>query len=188
MKNKEIADIFQRMGALLEMKDENVFRIRSYYKAAENLSNSAEDVVALREQGRLSEIPGIGKTLEEKIGEYLDTGKIGAYEKLTQEVPESLLQVMEIPSVGPKKAKLFFTKLNIKDVDGLEKAASAEKLVGLEGIKEKTIEKILDGIKIVKQGQQRMYSVTEVLKSELKDNNNNLDLGCCTFRVDKLPK
>lgn len=156
MKNKEIADIFQRMGALLEMKDENVFRIRSYYKAAENLSNSAEDVVSLREQGRLSEIPGIGKTLEEKIGEYLDTGKIAAYEKLTQEVPESLLQVMEIPSVGPKKAKLFFTKLNIKDVDGLEKAASTGKLVGLEGIKEKTIEKILDGIKIVKQGQQRM--------------------------------
>jgi len=173
MKNKEIADIFQRMGALLEMKDENVFRIRSYYKAAENISNFAEDISSLREQNRLSEIPGVGKTLEEKIGEYLDTGKIAAYEKLTQEVPESLLQVMEIPSVGPKKAKLFFTKLNVTDVASLQKAAVAGHLLGLEGIKEKTVTKILDGIKIVLAGPQRMnlgvaYTVAQTIVEQLE--------------------
>ncbi len=165
-KNKEIADIFQRMGALLEMKDENVFRIRSYYKAAENISSLAEDAAILRQENRLSQIPGVGKTLEEKIGEYLDTGKISAYENLIREVPESLLEVMKVPSVGPKKAKLFFTQLNVIDLAGLEKAAKSGQLLDLEGIKEKTVEKILDGIKIVRQGPQRMTLGTAVSVAE----------------------
>ena len=102
MKNKQIVEIFNRMGALLEMKDENVFRVRSYYKAAENIANLAEDIATLREEGRLGEIAGIGKTLEEKIIEYLDTGRMTAYETLTAEIPESLLGLFKIPSVGPK--------------------------------------------------------------------------------------
>ena len=173
MKNRVIAEIFQHMGALLEMKDENVFRIRSYYKAAENIANLAEDIETIRREKRLSAIPGIGKTLEEKINEYLDTGKISAYDKLTQEIPESLLQVMAIPSVGPKKAKLFFTELKIKDIDGLEKAATQGQLLGLEGIKEKTIEKILSGIKVVRQGNACMNlgtatDVAEAIVAQLK--------------------
>lgn len=156
MKNHEISGLFRRMGALLEIKNENVFRVRSYFKAADNIENCAEDIAVLRADGRLGEIPGIGKTLEEKIGEYLDTGRIAAYQKLTLEIPESILAVMDIPSVGPKKAGLFFHQLGVKDIAGLEKAARSGKLLGLEGIKEKTVQKILDGIKIVRQGQERM--------------------------------
>lgn len=156
MKNKQIAEIFNRMGALLEMKDENVFRVRSYYKAAENIANLAEDIATLREEGRLGEIAGIGKTLEEKIIEYLDTGRMTAYETLTAEIPESLLELIKIPSVGPKKAKLFYQQLKIANVAGLKKAAEEGRLLTLPGIKEKTVENILSGIKIVQAGQERM--------------------------------
>ncbi len=156
MKNREIADLFMRMGTLLEIKEENVFKVKAYYKAAENISALAEDIEDIRRENRLSEIPGVGKTLEEKIIEYLDTGKVSAYAKLTAEIPETLLAMMDIPSVGPKKAKLFFEKLNIKSVKELAQAIEAGRLEGLEGIKEKTIENIRHGIRLVKESHLRM--------------------------------
>lgn len=156
MKNKEIADLLDRIGVLLEIKDDNVFKIRAYHKAAENIVSVAEDIERLREENRLSEIPGIGKAIEEKIVEYLDTGKIQAYQELIQEIPETLFDVINIPSMGPKKAKLFWEKLNITNVEELYRAAQGGRLLGLPGIKEKTIENILKGIKVVQAGQERM--------------------------------
>lgn len=156
MKNKEIADIFRRMGTLLEIKDENVFKVRAYYKAAENLQSLPEDVAVLQKENRLGEVGGLGKTMQEKIAEYLETGKISAYEKLTKEIPESFLEMVEIPSLGPKKAKLFYDKLGITSVAELEKAARSGRLLELPKIKQKTVDKILDGIRIVKAGQERM--------------------------------
>ncbi|OGX25879.1 MAG: hypothetical protein A2787_05555 [Omnitrophica WOR_2 bacterium RIFCSPHIGHO2_01_FULL_48_9] len=156
MKNKEIADLLDRIGVLLEIKDDNVFKIRAYHKAAENIASVAEDIATLRQENRLSEIPGIGKAIEEKIAEYLDTGKIKAYQELIQEIPETLLDIVNIPSIGPKKAKLFWEELRIKNVDELRWAAEDGKLLGLPGIKEKTIENILSGIKVVQAGQERM--------------------------------
>lgn len=156
MKNHSLADLLNRMGMLLEIKDENIFKVKAYYKAAENILALAEDIEDIRRENRLSEIPGIGKALEEKIIEYLDTGKIHAYEELTREIPESILELVDIPSIGPKKAKLFWQHLKITTVAQLAKAVEAGKLLGLPGIKEKTIENILRGIRIVKEGQQRL--------------------------------
>ncbi len=156
MQNRQIAEIFNRIATLLEIKGDIIFKIRAYQKAAENLETQAEDVALLRQENRLAEIPGIGKALQEKIGEYLDTGKISAYEELIKEIPESILDVMNIPSVGPKKAKLFYDQLGIKDVAGLKKAAETGKLLGLPAIKEKTIQNILDGIKVIEAGRERM--------------------------------
>jgi len=156
MKNKEIVEIFNNIATFMEMKDENFFKVRAYRKAAENIEALSEDISALRNEGRLSSLPGIGKALEEKIGEYLDGGRIRVYEELKREFPQSLLEVMNIPSVGPKTAKALYQKLKIKSVDELRKAAEDGKLTGLPGIKEKTIENILNGIKILKEGQERM--------------------------------
>lgn len=173
MKNHTISDLLTRMGLLLEIKDENIFKVKAYYKAAENIDALGEDIENIRRENRLSEIPGIGKTLEEKIIEYLDTGRLGAYEKLIQEIPESVLEIVNIPSVGPKKAKLFWEHLKISTVDQLAQAASSGKLLGLPGIKEKTIENILRGIRVVKEGQERMniglaYEIAEQFLSVLK--------------------
>jgi len=156
MKNSEIAQIFNNIATLLEMKDENFFKTRAYRKAAENIESLGEDIADVRKEGRLSTIPGIGQALTEKIGEYLDTGKISAYENLKREIPESLLMLVEIPSIGPKTAKLFYQHLKIKNIDELKKAAEAGRLLGLPGVKERTIEKILSGINILKEGQERM--------------------------------
>ncbi|MCR4337245.1 MAG: DNA polymerase/3'-5' exonuclease PolX [Candidatus Omnitrophica bacterium] len=156
MKNLEIAQIFERMSKLLEIQGEIVFKIRAYERAAENIANLTEDIAKLREEKRLSEVGGLGTALQEKIGEYLDTGKIHAYEELIQKIPESLLDVMNVPSVGPKKAKLFFDELKIKDIEGLRKSADQGKLLELPGIQAKTVENILKGIKVLQAGQERM--------------------------------
>lgn len=167
MKNQEIADIFNRFGRLLELADENPFKVRAYYKAAENIAGMGEDIETVVREGRLGELPGIGKALGDKIVEYLNTGRMEAYDKLIQQVPESLLDVMSIPSVGPKKAKLFFEELKVKSVDDLARALQEGKLLGLPGFKEKTIENIAKGIAIVKEGQKRMTIdvASEVAKS-----------------------
>ncbi len=160
MKNKEVAEILERMGTLLEIKGEIVFKTRAYFKAAENIANLPEDIEVVCKESRLEEIPGIGKALAEKIAQYLTTGHMEAYQKLLQEIPESVLEVVGVPSVGPKKAKLFYEQLKVKSRDDLRKAAESGKLLGLEGIKEKTVENILRGIKVVCQGQERMDAAT----------------------------
>lgn len=172
-KNKEIANIFRRMGTLLEIQGENVFKIRAYSRAADNIDGLAEDIAMVRQEDRLSEIGGVGSALAEKISEYLDTGKMAAYVKLVEKIPESILRVVEIPSVGPKKAKLFYDQLGIKDIAGLRNAAERGKLLGLPGVKEKTVENILNGIKIVDQGQSRMtlgeaYQIADGMVSALR--------------------
>lgn len=148
--------MLERMGTLLEIKGELVFKIRAYFKAAENIRNLTEDIETVKKENRLASIPGIGKTLEEKIIQYLDTGKISSYQKLITEIPETLLDVVQIPSIGPKKAKLFFEELKIKDINGLRRAARDGKLEGLPGIKGKSIANILKGIQIVREGRERM--------------------------------
>ena len=164
MKNQDVADILERMGTLLEIKGEIVFKTRAYFKAAETIAGLPEDIETIRKENRLTEIPGIGKTLAEKIGQYLDTGKMTAYEELTREVPEGLLEVVHIPSIGPKKAKLFFDHLKVKSIADLRKAVETGKLAGLPGVQEKTIENIRRGIKIVQEGRERMHlgTATEV--------------------------
>ena len=156
MKNLEIAQVFREIAKILEIKGENVFRIRAYDRGAQNieaLPEAIEDYVA---QDRLSEIPGIGPDLSGKIREYLSTGKVEMYEDLKKAVPEGVLELLNIPSIGPKTAKLLYEKLKIKNISNLETAINKGKLKGIFGIKEKTIENILKGIAIVKRGRERM--------------------------------
>ena len=108
MKNWEIADIFEKIAIILEMKNDNIFKIKAYQRAAENIASLGEDIEDIKREDRLSEIPGVGVALREKIIEYLDKGRISFYEELKKEFPEGLLALVNIPSVGPKKAKLFY--------------------------------------------------------------------------------
>ncbi len=156
MKNDEIAGLFERMGHLLEIKGENVFKVRAYEKAAENIRTCGEDIEILRQDNRLGEIAGLGKALKEKIGEYLDTGQVQAYQQLLKEIPQSVLEMVDVPSVGPKKAKLFFERLNLRSLDDLDRAVRAGALTGLPGIQSRTVENIRKGIETVRAGQQRM--------------------------------
>ncbi len=156
MKNLEISAIFREIANILEIKGDNPFRIRAYERAAQNIEGLTEDIEDFVRDDRLMDIPGVGKDLADKIKEYVQTGKIKAYEDLKKKVPGGLLDLLNIPSVGPKTAKLLYEELKIKNILDLEKAIKKNKLQGIFGIKEKTIENISKGIGLLKRGRERM--------------------------------
>lgn len=165
MKNLEIAEIFHQIANILEIKGENVFRIRAYERAAMNIEG-IPNLDNFVKDDRLTDIPGIGHDLSAEIKEYYETGKVKMLETLKKTIPEGLLELLDVPGIGPKHAKLFFEKLGIKSIADLERAIKEGGLKGLEGIKEKTIENISKGIGIVKRGKERM---TIAQASEIAD-------------------
>jgi DNA polymerase (family 10) len=156
MKNKLVVEIFRDIAEILEIKGENVFRIRAYQKAADTIEGLAEDIDNFVDQDRLSEIPGIGVDLSAKIKEIVATGKLQFFEDLKKSIPEGLLELLKIPSIGPRTAGLLFEKLKIKSISDLETAISQGRLEGIPGIKEKTVENILKGIELIKRTKERM--------------------------------
>ena len=156
MKNKEIALIFKDIADILEIKGANVFRIRAYQRAAQNLQGLSRGIEEYSREGKLSDIPGIGEDLASKINEYIDSGKIEFYEKLKKSIPAGLSDLLNVPGIGPKTAKLLYHKRGIKDVPGLTRAIAADKLKGLAGIKEKTIENIQKNIQIYQSAKEKM--------------------------------
>ena len=154
MKNQQISKIFSGIAELLELKGENVFRIRAYRRAAQNMDGLSKDAALLTEE-ELRAIPGIGQDLAAKIREFLDTGRIEAYEKLLQDIPAGVLALLRVPGLGPKKAKLFYDKLGIKSVGELETAVRSGRLRTLPGIQKKTEENILKGLELIKRGAER---------------------------------
>ena len=162
-----LSAIFRNIASILEIKGENVFRIRAYEKAAESIEGLPNTLESLIKEDRLTEIPGIGKDLSDKIKEFHSTGKIQAYEDLRKTTPQGLLELLDIPSVGPKTAKLLYEKLKIKNITELEKAISKNKITGIPGIKEKTLQNISKGISIVKRGRLRMTIEQATLLSDV---------------------
>ena len=156
MKNFEIARLFYEMADLLEIKGENVFRVRAYQRAAQNIESHAEEIAAVAERGGLTKIPGVGKDLAAKITECLRTGAIADLETMRKEVPRGLLGLLEVRGLGPKTARLLYDRLGIDSVEKLEQAARAGDILTVPGIREKTRENILKAIATWKTGQVRM--------------------------------
>ncbi len=156
MRNLEIAKLFNEIADLLEIKEENIFKIRAYRRAAMNLESLTEEIESVAARGALSEIAGIGKDLAAKIQQALETGRIEYLEGLRKEIPRGVVELMAIPGVGPKTAKLLFESLKVDSVERLEALAQEGKLLALPGIKQKTVENILKGIQVVKKGRERM--------------------------------
>ena len=166
MKNTEVAQIFRNIAKILEIKGENVFRIRAYERAAQNIEGLPNAIESFVKLDKLKEIPGIGNDLAERIKEYYRTGRIKIFEELKKSIPEGLLDLLNIPSIGPKTAKLLYEKIKIKNISDLERAIKKNKLDGIFGIKEKTIENMLKGIEIVKRGRERMTIAQATLVAE----------------------
>ena len=156
MKNIEVSTIFREIAKILEIKGDNPFRIRAYERAAQNIEGLTGNIESFIKEDRLRQIPGIGRDIESKIKEYVQAGKIKVYEDLKKSIPGGLLDLLKIPSVGPKTTKLLYEKLKIKNILDLETAIKKNKLQGIFGIKEKTIENILKGIELLKRGKERM--------------------------------
>lgn len=157
MTNLEISRALATAADLLEIQGANPFRVRAYRNASGMIgdhSTPLEKLVAAGED--LSKLPTIGKDLAAQIVELVETGKLAMLEELAAEVPATLIDLVGIQGVGPKKAKRLWQELDITTVDALEEAAKAGKIAELEGFGAKSQEKILAGIAHFRQHQERM--------------------------------
>ncbi len=157
MKHHDVAGIFARIADLLEFRGDNPFRIRAYRRAAQNLERFSGDLERLSHEGRLTELSGIGGDLAHKISEFLSTGKIAAFEQLRRSVPPGVFELLEVPGLGPKTARLLCERLHISTVRQLEEAARAHRLRALPGFQTKKEANLLRGVEILKKGQERMH-------------------------------
>lgn len=146
MKNKEIAQILYRMASLLEMTDENRFRIRAYSNAAQVIDDLTEDIEERARQGTLTELPGVGQGIADKIAEYCRTGKIAEYEKLQKKYPRGVLDLMLVSGLGPKRARFLYENLKIDSPEKLKKAAEQGRLSELKGFGQKLVENLLQAL------------------------------------------
>src|SRR5581483_10636994 len=123
MDTPQVVDILETIARILEVQDENPFKVRAYRNGARALESLPTDLKTLIEQKKLGEVPGIGKALEEKITQLVTTGRMDYYEELRREVPAGVIEMLAIPSFGPKKARAVWKELGVDSLDALRRAA-----------------------------------------------------------------
>lgn len=146
LSNQQLADIFADIAGRLQIQGEVVFKTRAYSTVAENILNSPRPVIELWQEGKLDEIPGVGREIARKLDELLRTGRLAFYERLREEVPDGVAAMLRVPNMGPQRVKAVWQQLHIDSIDALEAAAKAGKLRDLPKFGAKTEEKILAGI------------------------------------------
>jgi DNA polymerase (family X) len=154
--NFEIASLLLEIADILEIRNENAFRVRAYRKGAQAIEALPEDLASIATRGELLNIPGIGKDLAAKIQECLACGQIAYLEELRREIPAGVVQLMRIQGLGPRTARQLFDQMGVDSIEKLEALCLAHKLAGLPGIKAKTEENILKGIQVWRSGRERM--------------------------------
>jgi DNA polymerase (family 10) len=158
MTNQEIAEILVHISEILDIQGENPFKIRAYIKAAQNIEALTYQLSSLEDKDKIQELPGIGEGIGKKIKELLETGKLKYYEDLKKSEYAPLVELLKIPGMGPKHAKLVHDKLGVKSIEELRKVAKEGKLRELPGLGEKVEQNILQGIQQVQKFKER-YSL-----------------------------
>jgi len=156
MKNAIISELFKQMADIMEILGEDPFRINSYRKVARVIGDTPTDVEVLDTEGKLAELPGIGKSSLAKIEEFLKTGKMTAHEELLKKIPATLLDLLKIPGIGPKAVKAMWENLKIKDMNDLKKAIADGSLAKLPGFGEKKVSAIAKGIDFLEKSTGRI--------------------------------
>jgi len=168
LKNREVAGVLYEMAELLELHAENSFKIIAYSKAARAIESMKEDIEQLCKEGRLQSIPGVGKAISEKVEEYLRTGQIQAHQDLLKKTPAGLAELLKISGLGPKTIFMLHEKLNITNLDELEKAAREHRIRRLPRMGPKSEKNILKSIERYRKRSTRiLYSTAEPVVSEV---------------------
>jgi DNA polymerase (family 10) len=163
-----IAAILDEIGTFLELKGENPFRCQAYHNAARAIAQLEGDLGEWIEQKRLTEIPGIGKDLAQKIETLYKTGRLEQYEELRREIPAGLLELLRVPGLGPKKAKALYDNLGIDSLSKLRQACQEGRVAKLRGFGEKTQQKILEGLAFLdKTGKRVLLAEAEYLADRI---------------------
>lgn len=146
MNNQTVADLLYKIADLLDIRGDNFFKIRAYRMAAQRIEALDEDINIAVNEKRLRDIPGVGDALAKKIQEFVSTGTLAYFERLKKEIPEGILQLLEIPTLGPKKVAALYRELGITTIEQLRNACTKGKLRELDGFGEITERNILRGI------------------------------------------
>ena len=158
MKNPDVAKFFYEIASILEAQDVQ-FKPMAYRKAAmaiETWNAEVEEIYKEKGINGLKEIPGVGDAIAKKTGEILETGKLKYLEELRKDSPRELLDIVSIYDIGAKTAYKIYKELGVNTVEDLKKAAESHKIREIKGLGEKTEEKILEGIKKMKERKGRM--------------------------------
>jgi DNA polymerase (family 10) len=176
MTNASIADAFDQIADLLEFQGANPFRVRAYRNGARTVRDYTEPLAALAPEGkaRLMQIQGIGEDLAAKIVTLVATKELPMLKELQQQVPDSVLALLRIPGLGPKKAAALHKELGVKTLDELRAACEAGQVKGLKGFGAKTEQTILAGICVAATAEIRMYwaeadKIVQLLRQHLAD-------------------
>ncbi len=154
--NETIADMFDTIADVLELQGDIPYRIRAYRNAARTIRDLDRNVADVAAEGKLEELPGIGKDLAEKIREFLRTGRMAKYEEVVSQVPPGLIELLHIPGLGPKRVRLLHEHLGITDLEDLRHALDAGRIQGLPGMGAKTVENIRRGLAMYEASKERM--------------------------------
>ena len=157
MKNSEVARVFQDIADLLELKGENVFKIRAYQKAARAIEHYPRELEAMIEEGDdLRSVPGVGEAIAKKTTELITTGRLGYYESLKAEFPQGITNLLAIPGIGPRTASKLSSELGISSVDELERAINDGRVAKLFRLGDRTADNILHQIQALRRKDQRI--------------------------------
>ena len=159
MTNADIAARLEQVADLLEFQGANPFRIRAYRNGARAIHDLAEPVEAILNDGdrKLTDIQGIGKDLAQKVADLVETGVLEILEELLEEIPESVLAMLRVPGLGPKKAAALYQELGIHTLDQLRVACETGQVQTLKGFAAKTEKAILENIDIASEADKRTY-------------------------------
>ncbi len=173
MKNPKVAKILNEIADLLEMKGVK-YKPVAYKKAARTVQFLSRDIEEVKEEGKLTELPGIGKNIAKKIEEIIDTGSLKYYEDLKREFPIDFESLLAVEGLGPKSIKLLHEELGIKNLDDLERMAKKHRIRKLKGMGDKTEQRILESIEFARKKTGRnllghILPIAENLKNELEN-------------------
>jgi DNA polymerase (family 10) len=162
MDKDQVAEVFENIAMLLDLKGENPFKARAYTNAARALASMNEPLAKMISENRLAEVKGIGSSLQQKIIDLVQTSKLAYYEELKAATPPGLVAMLEIPGLGPKKIKVIYDQLKIETIEQLEAACKDGKVAALKGFGEKTAVNICEGI-----SRRRSYASRHLLSDAL---------------------
>ena len=166
--NGQLAQVFHDIGDLLEVKGELTFKTIAYHRAADAIGRHPTEVARDYREGHPPDIPGVGKAIADKIEELALTGRSSYRDKLLDEFPTTLLEMLRLPGVGPKTVRLIYQELGVKTVDELKVAAEAHRIRTLRGLSAKTELLILDGIaKLDRRDRRMLLGQAKALVDEL---------------------
>jgi DNA polymerase (family 10) len=172
MTNAQIADAFDLIADILDFQGANPFRVRAYRNSARTIRDHSESLASIvaTDKSKLTDIDGIGDDLAQKIVELVTTGDVALLKELREQVPQSVLALLRIPGVGPKKAAALYKQLGIVSLDQLRAACEEHKVRDLKGFGEKTEQLILAGIGLAETASQRMlWAEADTLAQALRE-------------------